>query len=547
MVEGMSFSSSGRDSKGPIRSPDALARPFLIVQTMDEPPRPGRGVRSIQGEETMAYDTRDDAVFEIAHAAIALATSIDDLPSPRHMLVEEVARISKVADRTADAHEGFGDLSVALARISKDYAEARIDDSALSSELSQAVKEARGLYSSKVVYEGVDVSDRDEMIRRDAALPGEQVSIAFRDDGRPKVGPEAGLGDGPLTVSGLFVTGERMPVDEDRSVLMHSVEYEFEGREGRHATAGFQAAGGQGHAYGVLTMVDDRLLMTPLDYENSDLDSQPRVAGATREILESAGRSAFAFVHPEGFEGLKAQVGKEPAGPESEGGPMVGEFNFDTVRAGDATGPVRIAGMPWTSTPSEVELDLAKKETSKFLAAEMPDLWRTASQTTFVKQAFDAIREAPSGLSEVPEGRSDLITHVVGKGSIDDPAVASDLQRLIEGRDEDGSASRLVVALGDAPAVMLGASQNSDLTFVWDAVDLRSGVGVQSGIAVEATDALQAAKSAHHAMISPPSLGILRQASALAPPEVPVAGKGVAEGLSPAVLGASVGRTGNGR
>ena len=350
----------------------------------------------------MPYDNRDDNVFEVAEAVNGLATSLSDHPLPNQrslaaalgeqtkpdqMTLDEMTRIARVAQSISTEDEAMLPIARSLETIRSDFADGKQDLEGSTLDLRDVLRNVRQNYSSQIVYEGIDVSDHDERFRRDHRLPGEKVSIAMRDDGHPAIDASAGLGDEPLVVSGLFVRGER-----HLSTVAYTAEYEFEGHEGRHDAGKFHAENGQDHAYGVLMMRDERMFLVPLTLRiDGEGNEVPFPAGATREAVGGAGRSTFRHLHPDGFQGLVKAITPDGMGPDAFGterGPIVGDINFDTMSKGDRDGPVRLAGMGWSSEPSDRELETATRQIDEFIRAERHEAVREEIQA-----ASDAYRK----------------------------------------------------------------------------------------------------------------------------------------------------------
>jgi len=328
----------------------------------------------------MPHDKRDDDRFEVAQAVAALALNLKDRTMPKDMVEREFTRVARVSDSVAVRDGRMTGAASDIEDIRGRFAIGMLDQEKAAVQLTEVLSGVRMSYARPIVYEGVDVSGRDELIRTSSHMPGEKVSLAVRDGVRVE-DPGLDLGDGSLRISKTVATGEDMRVDEDRSVRIHTVEYEFEGREGRYPAELFHAENGQDNAYGVVQLRDNRVFLTPIADFSKDDDLAVVPAGATREIVGGAGRSVFQYVHPDGFEGMKEglradsaaslapDLDKGPMAGDTKG-PMVGEFSFDTAFKGDETGPVRIAGIPWSSTPSAEEMKVASREVDAFLAAE---------------------------------------------------------------------------------------------------------------------------------------------------------------------------------
>jgi len=339
----------------------------------------------------MAYDRRDDGVFEVAEAINTLAEAMGERTLPHQMVLEETRRIARIAQSASIDDETLKPAAQILGRIHSDFADGRQDAEGVTLDLRDVLRNVREQYSTRIEYEGLDASHLDEKMRRDHHLPGERVSIAVRQDGTPAIDPSAGLGDEPLTVSGLFVRGELMNMGGEKPAKMIIAEYEFEGHEGRHRAERFHAENGQGNAYGVVLKRDERVFLTPLT-EIGDVDN-PWYAptGVSREIVGGAGRSEFHHVHPEGFRGLSEQLTPAPGTsrePDSDKGPMIGEFNYDTATRGDEVGPIRLAGIGWSSSPNHRQLETAERQVDEFIRSE-----RHAAMKEEIQTASDAYRK----------------------------------------------------------------------------------------------------------------------------------------------------------
>jgi hypothetical protein len=517
-------------------------------------------VRLHWGLNEMAYDRLDDAVFEVAHSVRVVAQALGDRALPPHMVEEELTRISMVADRASERDHGFDRPSADVVGISADYVNGRIDHRTAASNLMHVLKDVRELYSSKISYEGVVLADRDETMRRDLHLPGEKVSIAVKDDGSPAIPSSEGLGDAPLTVSGTFVRGSYVDVDDHMPVLIHHAEYEFEGREGRHDASLFHAEKGEEHAYGVIMVRDDRMFLTPIARVGTYEDGHSELAGPTREILGDGGRSSFGHVDPAGFEGLKERLvpdGPQVAHRDLEKGPIAGEFTFDTAAKGDSTGPLRISGIGWSASPDKDELALVTSAVDAFVASERaqdPSLYK---EGTFAFDVRDANRRAPYGLAEVEDAV--YVTHSIGRGSIDDPRVAKAMDALVHDpailgsmlRDAGSTESnlRIVVAVADAPGFVVGASLMPDGMVKWEGVDVMSGEVIPRNANDRAAGVLESVAAAQAVKGSSSARGsILSQASGLSLAPSPVAAKGMGAQETPAaVLAAAVSKGDRGR
>lgn len=339
----------------------------------------------------MAYDKRDDDVFQLAEATNTLAEAMGERTLPRQMVIDETRRIAELAQNLSTENENLAPVAKVLGRIHSDFADERQDAEGTTLDLRDALATVRGQYASKITYEGVDASDQDEKMRRDYRLPGEKVSIAVRENGSKAIDPSLGLGDEPLTVSNLIIRGKLMDMGGEKPANVFVPEYEFEGREGRHPANSFHSENGQAHAFGVVLKRDDRVFLTPLtEYGDPDNPSYGPT-GVSREIVGDAGRSTFHYVHPEGFKGLSEQLTPESDAtrdPHSDKGPMVGEFSFDTDVRGAEAGPIRIAGIPWSGKPTDQQLQAAERQVDELIRSE-----RHAALTSEIQAASDAYRK----------------------------------------------------------------------------------------------------------------------------------------------------------
>jgi hypothetical protein len=214
----------------------------------------------------------------------------------------------------------------------------------------------------RIIYEGIDASDQNERFESMLLLPGEKVRLDEKKtvSGVDREALKDKLGTEPLTVSATYVRGESRDNGIGGSNNVVLTEYAFEGVEGRHSAASFQGEKGDEHAFGVLMVVDDRLWAVPLA-NALDPEAQVRLDGSVREITGVVGRGSEHHVHPEGFEGIKRQIGEDGA---------IGEYAFEPSSFGDAKGPIGLQGFPYGSEASSEEKAVASEAISDVLDDE---------------------------------------------------------------------------------------------------------------------------------------------------------------------------------
>lgn len=411
----------------------------------------------------MPYDKRDDDVFQLAEATGALAEAMGDRTLPRQMVVDETRRIADLAQDLSKGDERLAPVAKVLARIHSDFADERQDAEGTTLDLRDALRTVRGQYGSKITYEGVDASDQDEKMRRDYRLPGEKVSIAVKENGVKAIDPSMGLGDEPLTVSKLVIRGKLMDMGGEKPANVFVPEYEFEGREGRHPANSFHSENGQEHGYGVVLKRDDRVFFTPLTEYGDRENPSYAPTGVSREIVGDAGRSTFHYVHPEGFKGLSGQLTPESDAtrdPHSDKGPMVGEFSFDTDVRGAEAGPIRIAGIPWSSRPSAEELQAAERQVDELIRTE-----RHAALTAEIQAASDAYRKGRPDSGHGEPGFTAPREHA-------EVAAFNEARNLLRGREPSAALNSIVAEIATSNRLLReGGDLSGDRDLLQTALD----------------------------------------------------------------------------
>lgn len=498
----------------------------------------------------MAYDKHDDDVYKVAFASRVLADSLLDGPSTHHMVEEEFLRIGKVFEAVLPGNEGLKGPSEDIARIGSDFSFTRIDAREAGARLKDAITDIRENYAAPIVYEGVDVSDGDEYFRRDNLMPGEKVRVATRGDGTPRVDPSVGLGDGPLTISGTYVRGELGGEYQGNDIILPTVEYEFEGREGRHDASLFQTENGREEMHGVLLVRDGRVFVTPvLDVGPPEWESSVSV-GPSREVVGDAGRLSIAFVHPDGLEGLKTQLIPDPEGMrhrDFDKGPISGDFGFEPVSKDDRDGPVLMGSMPWSGRATEMQLSVAERQVDVFLAQEARGGTRfelaEGQDATFASYVARELVDPPKWISDSkgPEGHAQ---YVIGKGVSSDELVPRRMEELAAARPDRLTA--FVVA--DAPSTIATAVSRSGEDMRWQAIDLHTGEIIRNGEKADAASLLGSMKEFQAGVdVLSAKRGLLAQAGTIAPAAVPAQSKGMKSEPDVDVVAAGFAKGGEGR
>lgn len=212
-----------------------------------------------------------------------------------------------------------------------------------------------------ITYEGVDMSDREADWQRSLHMPGDRV----RFDSEVKVvgidphDTMDALGMDALTISKAVVRGEMVPDHMGGERKAAFLEYEFEGREGRHNAKQFMEEGGREHMYGVVLVRDDRMWAVPI-HLGAD-GTAPVVDGAAREIVGFAGRDQDQL-DPDGVDGMRNMVREENG--------IAGEFYVQPRDGYGAPGPVNLLNSPWSSGVDVDERAIAEKAIDRAVAQE---------------------------------------------------------------------------------------------------------------------------------------------------------------------------------
>ena len=214
-----------------------------------------------------------------------------------------------------------------------------------------------------LTYEGIDASEHEASWLRGMDLPGERVRIdtearVFGVDVHEKMDQ---LGMDPLTISKSIVrTEEREDFLGDKGTSTY-LEYEFEGKEGRHPAKQFMEEGGREHMYAAIIVKDDRMWAVPLTEDEVERDGTMVLAGPAREIVGYAGKD-LDQLHPDGFTAFRDEVREE--------GGTSGEFYVQARDGFGSPGPLNILNSPWTSSLSMYEREIAEPAVEKALAKE---------------------------------------------------------------------------------------------------------------------------------------------------------------------------------
>lgn len=223
--------------------------------------------------------------------------------------------------------------------------------------------EASSVGKAGLTYEGIDASEHEASWLRGMDLPGERVRIdtearVFGVDVHEKMDQ---LGMDPLTISKSIVrTEEREDFLGDKGTSTY-LEYEFEGKEGRHPAKQFMEEGGREHMYAAIIVKDDRMWAVPLTEDEVERDGTMVLAGPAREIVGYAGKD-LDQLHPDGFTAFRDEVREE--------GGTSGEFYVQARDGFGSPGPLNILNSPWTSSLPADERAIAEPAIEKALAKE---------------------------------------------------------------------------------------------------------------------------------------------------------------------------------
>lgn len=224
-----------------------------------------------------------------------------------------------------------------------------------------ALGSLRAITGLGITYEGVDMSDREADWQRSLHMPGDKV----RFDSEAKVAgidphdTMDALGVDALTISKAVVRGEMVPNHMGGERKAAFLEYEFEGKDGRHNAKQFMEEGGREHMYGVVLVRDDRMWAVPI-HLGAD-GTAPVVDGAAREIVGFAGRDQDQL-DPDGVDGMRNMVREENG--------IAGEFYVQPRDGYGAPGPVNLLNSPWSSGVSVDEREIAEKAIDRAVAQE---------------------------------------------------------------------------------------------------------------------------------------------------------------------------------
>lgn len=209
--------------------------------------------------------------------------------------------------------------------------------------------------SPAITYEGIDHSEHDAQFRRDYSLPGDRLRVdpSARITGVDTKELTDTLGTGVLTVSRTVMSGRDVDgIMGTRTEVIPT--YEFEGVEGRFSAKAFQHELGEGGAHAIVAVRDGELWSVPMSTNGKG--ELTAVEGPPREITGFTGKH-LADLHPDGVEGLKADI-------SSEGNQAViaDVYHRNAVSFEDRTGPIEVVGMPMIyGAPSADEFAMASK------------------------------------------------------------------------------------------------------------------------------------------------------------------------------------------
>jgi hypothetical protein len=223
--------------------------------------------------------------------------------------------------------------------------------------------EASATGRSGLTYEGIDASEHEASWLKGMDLPGERVRIdtEARISGVDVHEKMDQLGMDPLTISKSIVrTEEREDILGNKGTSTF-LEYEFEGKEGRHPAKQFMEEAGREHMYAAVVVKDDRMWAVPLVEDEARRDGTMVLDGPAREIVGYAGKD-LDQLHPDGFAAFRDEVREE--------GGASGEFYVQARDGFGSPGPLNILNAPWTSSLSMDERAIAEPAIEKALAKE---------------------------------------------------------------------------------------------------------------------------------------------------------------------------------
>jgi hypothetical protein len=217
----------------------------------------------------------------------------------------------------------------------------------------------------RITYEGIDTSEHEAHWLKAVDLPGTKVrfNTEAKVHGIDPHDTMDSLGMDALTISKTIARGVEQSDGMGGTRTATSLEYEFEGKEGRHNAKQFMEEGGRDHMYGVVLVRDDRMWAVPIhdDQETGKLTPD----GPAREVVGFSGRNDD-NLHPDGFDGMKATL----AGKGEYDGPAAGEFYSQPRDGHNAPGPIVLLGSPWQSGASKEELEIANTSIDKAIERE---------------------------------------------------------------------------------------------------------------------------------------------------------------------------------
>lgn len=217
----------------------------------------------------------------------------------------------------------------------------------------------------RITYEGIDTSEHEAHWLKAVDLPGAKVrfNTEARISGIDPHDTMDSLGMDALTISKTIARGVEESDGMGGTRTSTLLEYEFEGREGRHNAKQFMEEGGRDHMYGVVLVRDDRMWAVPIHVDDDTGKITPD--GPAKEVVGFSGKNDD-NLHPDGFDGMKATL----AGTGEHDGPGAGEFYSQPRDGYRAPGPIVLLGSPWQSGVSAEELEVANRSIDKAIERE---------------------------------------------------------------------------------------------------------------------------------------------------------------------------------
>lgn len=214
-----------------------------------------------------------------------------------------------------------------------------------------------------ITYEGIDASKDEDRWLQSMDLPGEKVRIdtEARIHGVDIHDLMDQLGMDPLTISKSIVRTEMNPDGMGGQREGTYLEYEFEGKEGRHTAKQFMEEGGREHMYAVMLVKNDRMWAAPMVEDRDRGDGSMLLEGPAVEIVGFTGKD-LDQLHPEGFAAFLGEVREENG--------VAGEFYVQARDGFGSQGPVNIMNSPWSSSVSPDERVIAEAAIDKAIAKE---------------------------------------------------------------------------------------------------------------------------------------------------------------------------------